>query len=68
MKKKSIELRKLKGMVYDKLKDMGFKVSMTDTTHLTFFTDKPINKKSGKHGNQYITSFGEVAARKFLEE
>ena len=64
---KSNKLRKIKGDIQDKLKEMGFKVSVTNSPELVFFTDKKVNDKSIKHGNQYITSFGEKGALKFLE-
>jgi hypothetical protein len=69
----SNELIKIKGDVQDKLILLGFKVSVTDTPQLVFFTDKPINKKSKgpiKSGpvTQYITSFGKVGALKFLKK
>ncbi len=64
---KANRLRKIKGDVQDRLKELGFKVSVTDTPELVFFTDKPINDKSVKHENQYITSFGEKGALAFLE-
>lgn len=69
----SNELIKIKGDVQDKLIELGFKVSVTDTPQLVFFTDKPFDKKSQgpiKSGpvTQYITSFGKAGALKFLKK
>ena len=69
--KQSIEYRKIKGDIIDKLIKIGYKVNYTDSINITMFTDKPINNKSYKIDNSitpFITSFGKVEALKFIKK
>ncbi len=70
--KKATQLRRIKGMLVDTLKDMGYLVDYTDTPHIVMFTNEPINSKTVKisrgYDTPYCTSFGPVGAMKFIEE
>ena len=67
-----LQKRTLKSKLFVKLEENGFKVSATDTPDIIFFTDKRINSKSKRYSTQknlehpYMTSFGEVGAKKLL--
>ena len=58
----------LKSKLFNRLQDLGYNVTTTDTPNIVFFTDKPVNNKSKKQDNFYITSFGIKGAEKFLEQ
>ncbi len=67
----ALQKRAIKGKLMLKLESMGHNVSVTDTPEIVVFTDKPINKKSKKIGNyihSWITSFGEIGAKKFIDQ
>jgi len=69
----ALQKRALKSKLYTKLENDGFKVLATDSPELVYFTDKKINSKSKRYSNQknliypYMTSFGEVGAKKLLD-
>lgn len=68
-----MQKRTLKSKLFVKLEENGFKVEATDSPDILFFTDKRINSKSKRYSTQknlthpYMTSFGEVGAKKLLE-
>jgi len=69
----ALQKRVLKSKLFVKLEERGFEVSATDSPDLILFTDKRINQKSKLYSTQknlkhpYMTSFGEVSAKKLLE-
>jgi len=64
----ALQKMKLKADIYTILQDKGFNPWGSGSAEIVLFTDKKVNEKSKKTGNQYVTSFGVKGAEKFILE